>query len=110
MNPITPEEDSQTIWGTAYLAGLEKYSRGQLEHRTAFQTAGASWYAKQLREEALDSVAYLHHLVERLQSIRSLAAIMREDESMTLSMAATILDHLVGENAPRPHPKPRLRD
>jgi hypothetical protein len=111
MHPITPEEDAAQIWSEAYIRGLEKYTRGQSEHRTAFPTAGASWYAAQLREEALDSIAYGHHLSSRLASIRSLARLLREDDSMTISMAATIVDHLVGDHPPKPHQSaPRHHD
>jgi len=111
MHPITPEEDAAQIWSEAYIRGLEKYTRGQAENRTAFPTAGASWYAAQLREEALDSIAYGHHLSLRLASIRSLARLLREDDSMTISMAATILDHLVGDHPPKPHTSaPRHHD
>ena len=109
-NPITPEEDSVNIWGVAYLQGRDKYARGQAQHKIAFHTAGATWYAEQLRDEALDAISYGHHLTERLRSIRSLARLMREDDGMTLSMAATILDHLAGDHPPKPHHRPHLRD
>jgi len=102
MNPYTPEEDSEEIWGDAYLSGRAKYKIGQEEHGGGFWTGGASWYAESLREEVLDSVAYLHHLRRRLASIRSLARLMREDDAMTLPMAATILEHLAGSHAPKP--------
>lgn len=110
MAYMTPEEDSQEIWGEAYLAGRSKYESGAREHNTAFPTAGASWYADQLRDEVIDSVAYTHHLRSRLLSIRSLAKMMREDDAMTLGMAATILEYLAGDRPPKPHPRPHPRD
>lgn len=106
----TPEEDAAAIWSDAYLKGRAKYDQGQKEHKTMFSTAGASWYADQLRDEALDSVAYIHHLNARLNSIRSLARMMREDDGMTLSMAATILEYLAGEHSPKPWPTPHRHD
>jgi hypothetical protein len=110
VKPITPEEDAQEIWGSAYGSGMAKYAKGQAEHGGGFWTAGASWYAAQLRDEALDAVAYQHHLLARLASIRSLARMMREDDGMTLSMAATILDHLAGDRPPNPHPRHHRHD
>lgn len=110
MTPYTPEEDSEEIWGEAYLAGRAKYEVGQREHGGGFWTGGAAWYADNLHEEMLDSVAYVHHLRRRLESIRSLARMMREDDAMTLSMASTILDHLVGNHAPRPVSSHRHHD
>ena len=110
MPDFTPEEDCKHIWGQAYLAGCSKYDAGQKEHRTAFQTAGASWYADQIRDEVLDSVAYTHHLRDRLASIRSLASMMKEDDSMTIGMAATILEYLAGDHPPRAHVRRHLRD
>jgi len=110
MNPFTPEEDAEEIWGEAYLQGRTKYEAGSKEHKTAFWSAGASWYAEELRGEAIDSIAYLYHLRTRLESIRSLARMMREDEDMTLSMAATILEHLAGNHPPKTLPKPHNHD
>ena len=96
MDSFTPEEDSRDIWGAAYISG----------------SAGASWYADSLHDEALDSVAYLHHLRARLRLIRSLARLLREDDGMTTGMAATILEHLAGDHAPRPRKsaQPRHHD
>lgn len=108
--PYTPEEDADEIWGEAYLRGKIKYQSGQAEHRSSFWSAGASWYAGELSDEMLDSVAYLHHLRTRLASIRSLAKLMKEDDAMTLSMAATILDNLVGDHPPKQAPRPHHHD
>jgi len=110
MIPYTPEEDAEEIWGEAYLHGRNKYEAGSEEHRTAFWTAGASWYASELHGEAIDSIAYLHHLRSRLASIHSLARLMREDDDMTLSMAATILEHLVNGHPPKDLPTPHHHD
>ena len=110
MNPFTPSEDAEEIWREAYQYGKGKYEAGQKEHRSAFWSAGAAWYAKELHCEVIDSIAYLHHLRTRLESIKSLARMMREDDDMTLSMAATILEHLAGEHPPKSLPKQHNRD
>lgn len=101
MNAFSPDEDCKEIWGAAYLAGRAKYDQGQKEHKTMFPTAGAAWYAAQIREEAIDTISYTHHLSERMNSIRSLARMMKEDDGMTLSMAATILEYLAGDHPPK---------
>lgn len=75
-----------------------------------FQTAGASWYVRQLRDEGLDSICYSHHLSERLASIKSLARMMKEDDGMTLSMASTVLEYLCGDHPPKPHPTRQRND
>jgi hypothetical protein len=102
--PYSPEEDACAIWSSAYLKGREKYDQGQKEHKTMFHTAGASWYAAQIRDEAIDTIAYTHHLYSRMDSIRSLARMMKEDDGMTLSMAATILEYLCGNHPPKAWP------
>jgi hypothetical protein len=110
VNPFTPEEDANEIWGEAFLRGKAKYELGQKEHNTDFWSAGASWYAKEMQSEALDSIAYIHHLLARLESVKSLARLMKEDDGMTLSMAATILDHIAGDHPPRSKQKHSKHD
>lgn len=110
ITPVSPEEDACDIWSSAYLDGVAKYDKGQKEHQAVFPSAGASWYAEQIHEEAIDSIAYLHHLRSRMLSIRSLARMMREDDGMTLSMASTILDYLAGDHPPKPCPRAHLHD
>ena len=75
-NNMNAEQDAFEIWSKAGSAGLEKYRKGQSEHRTDFWTAGAGWYANNLRDEQLDLISYLHHLIERIDSMQVLAEMM----------------------------------
>jgi len=96
---MNAEQDAFEIWSKAGSAGLEKYRKGQAEHRTDFWTAGAGWYANNLRDEQLDLVSYLHHLIERIDSMQVLAEMM-ENEDVSLRDAATILKQLTSSNPP----------
>ncbi len=104
MNPKA-HHDSQTIWETAAGKGIEKYAKGQKEHQSQFWTAGASWYASQIEEEAIDLISYLHHLNIRLSSIRSIASMMR-DEEITLHEAASLLEEVAGNTPPKKYQTP----
>ena len=74
-NPVKDYEmDGHSIWSRAYADGTEKYEHGHDEHKSKFWTAGAIWYAKNMRSEALDGVAYSHHLISRLKKIIDVAA------------------------------------
>ena len=64
INKMTPEQDAFDIWSKAGSAGMEKYRKGNAEHKTDFWTAGAGWYAQNLKDEQLDLISYLHHLTE----------------------------------------------
>jgi hypothetical protein len=99
---MNAEQDAWEIWEKASENGRQKYTKGQTEHNTQFWTGGAGWYAKSLREEQLDSISYGHHLMERIQSIQTLAEMMEEGE-VSLRDAATILKELVSSNPPKPY-------
>ena len=96
---MNAEQDAFEIWSKAGSAGLEKYRKGQAEHKTDFWTAGAGWYAENLRDEQLDLISYLHHLIERIDSIQVLAEMMENDD-VSLRDAATILKQLTSSNPP----------
>lgn len=101
---MNPEQDAFEIWAKAGSAGYDKYIKGSREHRTQFWTAGAAWYANELRDEQLDLVSYLHHLLQRIQSASLLAEMMQEEE-VSLRDAATILKKLMSSEAPESLPK-----
>ncbi|NBW99954.1 hypothetical protein EBR03_10330 [bacterium] len=67
------EADGHSIWSCAYVDGRKKYEAGHKEHKSKFWTAGALWYANNLRHESLDAIAYSHHLIIGLNKILDLA-------------------------------------
>jgi CHAD domain-containing protein len=97
---MTPERDAEDIWGNASQQGIAKYLKGQAEHKTAFWSAGAEWYADQLEDEILDLVSYFHHLRKRIKAIRSVAELMATDE-VGLHEAAAMLKDLTDAHPPR---------
>ena len=100
---MTPEQDAFDIWSKAGSAGMNKYLVGNNEHKTQFWTAGAGWYAKNLRDEQLDLISYLHHLSERIKLMQLLAKMM-EDEEVSLRDAATLLKNLCSDCPPQSLP------
>jgi hypothetical protein len=102
---MNPEEDAFNIWSKAGSAGMDKYLKGSREHGTQFWTAGAGWYAKNLRDEQLDLISYLYHLHERVRLCQLLAKMMAEEE-VSLRDAATLLSNLVSDQPPQKLPKP----
>jgi len=97
---MNPQEDAFEIWQDASTSGIAKYHKGSKEHKTQFWTAGAGWYAQNLKDEQLDLISYLYHLSERINSIQLLAQMMEED-NVSLRDAATILKELCSNNAPK---------
>lgn len=102
---MKPEDDAFNIWSKAGSAGMDKYLKGSREHGTQFWTAGAGWYAQNLRDEQLDLISYLHHLHERIKLCQLLADMMAEEE-VSLRDAATLLSNLVSDQPPQKLPKP----
>jgi hypothetical protein len=100
---MNPQEDAFDIWREASTSGVEKYIKGSNEHRTMFWTAGAGWYAKNLKEEQLDLISYLHHLIDRV-SLAQLLAIMMEEEEVSLKDAARMLKNLMSDTPPECFP------
>ena len=74
------KSDGNSIWTKAYIDGRTKYEAGHREHKSKFWTAGAIWYANNLRNEALDSVAYSHHLGICLLRIQAIASRLESGE------------------------------
>lgn len=105
VEPImTPNQDAFNIWSKAGSAGMNKYLTGSEEHKTQFWTAGAGWYAKNLHDEQLDLISYLHHLTERIKLCQLLSKMM-EDEEVSLRDAAIFLNNLVSDAPPQKLPK-----
>ena len=100
INKMTPEQDAFDIWSKAGSAGMEKYRKGNAEHKTDFWTAGAGWYAQNLKDEQLDLISYLHHLTERIKTCQMLAKMMA-DEEISLKDSATLLNNLVSSLPPK---------
>ena len=100
---MTPETDAAKIWSDAYHYGVNKYISGSKEHKSQFWTAGAGWYAKNLRDEQLDLISYLHHLSERIKLIELLANMMEEEE-ISLRDASRLLKNLVADRPPQSLP------
>lgn len=97
---MTPEQDASDIWEEAASKGIAKYLKGQAEHKTAFWSAGAGWYAAELENETLDLVSYFHHLRQRITAINALALMMEADE-ISLRDAAILLKDLSNSHPPR---------
>lgn len=100
---MNPEQDAQEIFQKFSCDGIEKYRKGVKEHGGGLWTGGCGWFASQLHDELIDSASYLHHLSHRLQSISTLAQMMKE-KSISLEHAAIILEELAGAHPPRTRP------
>lgn len=103
LKSMNPENDAAKIWSEAYHHGVNKYISGSKEHKSQFWTAGAAWYAKNLRDEQLDLISYLHHLSERIKLIDLLASMMEEEE-ISLRDASALLKNLVADRPPQSLP------
>ena len=104
LSEMNAEDDANTIWYDAFEAGVEKYHKGQQEHKTQFWTAGAGWYAQNLKDEQLDLISYLHHLNERIK-LANILADMMEDGEVSLRDAAKLLKNLMGNHPPQKYTK-----
>ena len=104
ITDMTPEQDAEDIWAGAAQKGIGKYLAGQAEHKTAFWSAGAEWYAGELENEILDLVSYFYHLRKRLKAIRAVAELMATDE-VGLHEAAAMIKDLTDSHPPRPRHK-----
>ena len=105
MNLSKAQADAEAIWAEAKEAGKGRYFRGRNAHKTDLWTAGARWYAAQAREEALDSVAYHHHLNKRVWAIAETAQQMLDGAISKSRGAKMILSLINGE--PKASPRPR---
>jgi hypothetical protein len=101
---MTPERDADDIWVQTAQKGIAKYLKGQAEHKTAFWSAGAEWYADELENEILDLVSYFYHLRKRLKAIRAVSDLMATEE-VGLQEAAAMIKDLTDSHPPRSRQK-----
>lgn len=102
--PLSALNDREEIAALAKLELKAKYLKGQIEHKTDLPTGGLSWFAAAAREEAIDLIAYTHHVGQKCLQLRQLHARMREG-LMTLSQAAEEMGVIISENPPAKHPQ-----
>ena len=99
MSP-TPHSDCSNIVTRFASDFTLKYHQGQKEHGSQFWSASAGSYLREARNEALDLVAYLHHLEASLERIQSVASALR-DGSITNIDAADQLQELALPTPPK---------
>lgn len=94
---MTPEDDREQIINTAAHDLAMKYDRGQLEHRSDFPTGGLGWFVRQVRDEALDLIAYTHHVELKMSQLR----LLYSDMALAGSPHAERLWDIINEAPPR---------
>lgn len=91
--------DANNIFEEFSYKGIKKYEEGVKNHGGGLWRAGATWYANELLQELIDSVAYLHHLRQRLRAINCICDLMRAKE-IEMSEAARLISDLVNDHKP----------
>lgn len=102
--PLSALNDREEIAALAKLELRAKYLKGQLEHETDLPTGGLSWFSAAAREEAIDLIAYTHHIGQKCLQLRQLHGRMCEG-LMTLSQAAEEMGVIISCNPPLKHPQ-----
>lgn len=93
-------EDRDEIIGTAARDLRAKYDHGQREHNTDLPTGGLGWFAQAAREEALDLIAYTHHIRRKVEALHDLQQRMASGE-ISMTTAAEELFTLISETPPK---------
>ena len=101
--PLSALTDREEIAALAKAEIKAKYLKGQQEHKTDLPTGGLSWFADACREEAIDQIAYTHHIVAKCAKLRDLHGRMCEG-LMTLAQAAEEMGVIISCNPPEKHP------
>ena len=101
--PLSALNERAEIAAMAKAEIKAKYLRGQAEHRTDLPTGGLSWFASAAREEAIDQIAYTHHIVAKCAQLRALHGRMCEG-LMTIAQAAEEMGVIISCNPPAKHP------
>jgi len=102
--PLSALNDREEIAALAKAEIRAKYLRGQQEHKTDLPTGGLSWFAAAAREEAIDLIAYTHHIGQKCLQLRQLYGRMREG-LMTLAQATEEMGAIISCNPPAKHPQ-----
>lgn len=100
---IIPESARFDREDIIFAAGCDlraKYDHGQREHNTDLPTAGLGWFARAAREEALDLIAYTHHLRRKVEALHDLQQRMASGE-ISMTTAAEELFTLISETPPK---------
>lgn len=103
---ISPEAswDREEIIDTAAHAIREKYNHGQREHNTDLPTGGLGFFVRATREEALDLIAYTHHLGKKVEALHELQQRMASGE-INMPAAAEELFTIISETPPQKNGK-----
>lgn len=101
--PESARNDREEIVHAAREELRIKYDHGQHEHRTDLPSGGLAWFINAAREEALDLMAYTHHLKAKAAALHDLHEQM-ETHALTLDESASALWEIISETPPRKHP------
>ena len=80
-----------------------KYDHGQHEHRTDLPSGGLGWFINAAREEALDLMAYTHHLKAKSAALHDLHEQIKS-RALSIDDAARALWEIISETPPKKHP------
>jgi len=100
--PPSAQDDCDEIINSAACDLKNKYMAGQREHNTNLPSGGLGFFVKASREEALDLIAYTHHLSNKVEALHDLQQRMASGE-ISMTLAAEELFTLISETPPRKH-------
>ena len=101
--PQSAQDDCDEIIIISACDLREKYMHGQREHNTDLPSGGLAWFINAAREEALDLMAYTHHLKAKAAALHDLHEQM-ETHTLSLDESAATLWEIISETPPRKHP------